>query len=43
MRKILNRNVVELLHGVIVFYAQELSTCLVDIGILVWHLFSLGF
>ena len=42
MRNILNQIVAELAHCVIVFYTQELGTCLDDTGILLWHLFSLG-
>ena len=39
MRDIYNQNVAELAHCIIVFYTQELGTCLGDIGVLVWHLF----
>ena len=39
MRIIHNQNVAELAHCIIVFYTQELDTCFVDTGILVWHLF----
>ena len=42
IRNIHNQNVAELAHGIIVFYTQEVGTCFVDAGILVWHLFSLG-
>ena len=40
MKNIHNQNVAKLVHYIIVFYMQELSTCLVDTGILVWHLFN---
>ena len=35
MKNIHNQNVAELAHYIIVFYTQELGTCLADAGILV--------
>ena len=37
-----NQNAAELVHCIIVCYAQDLGTCFVDTRILVWHLFPLG-
>ena len=37
-----NQNVDNLVHCIIAFNTQDLDTCFADIGILVWHWFSLG-
>ena len=42
MRNILNQIVTELARYIIVIYRQELCTCFVDTGILVWYVFTLG-
>ena len=42
MKNIHSQNVAELVHYIIVFFTQGLSTCFGDTGILVWLLFFLG-
>ena len=43
MKNVLNRNVAELAHWIIVFSTQKLGICFFDKEILVWGLFSEGF